>query len=280
MNHFTVILNQPETVKQTTGGKMGKKVVLFLVDGMRPDALAEAETPIMDKMMAEGCFTLAGQTVMPSITLPCHTSLFFSVAPTRHGILTNSWHPLARPLPGLFDQLHKHDLLCASFYNWEQLRDLSSPGALSASVMLDNLDQPVGAADLELTRVALDWLMTHDFDFAFIYLGQTDEVGHHENWMSAPYLESVAAADRCMGVVMESLPADVNYFVTADHGGHDQHHGTPMKVDMRIPILALEPDVPVGHPLKEDASIMDIAPTITAIFDIKNPRQWAGKALF
>jgi bisphosphoglycerate-independent phosphoglycerate mutase (AlkP superfamily) len=187
---------------------------------------------------------------------------------------------MARPLPSLFDQLHKHDLVCASYYNWEQLRDLSSPGSLACSVMLANLHQPIGDADMELTRVALDWLTTHDFDFAFIYLGQTDEIGHHDNWMSPEYLESVTAADRCMGVVMEALPADVNYFVTADHGGHDQHHGTPMKVDMTIPILAVGPDVPAGLKMEEDATIMDIAPTITKIFDVKNPRQWTGKALF
>ena len=259
---------------------MNKKAVLFLVDGMRADALAATQTPTMDKMMKNGSYTLSARTVMPSVTLPSHASLFFSVPTTRHGILTNTWHPMARPLPGLFDALHKKDLTCASFYNWEQLRDLSSPGALAASFMLSNLDQPVGEADFELTRFALDWLTTHDFDFAFIYLGQTDEVGHSQSWMSESYLESITAADICMRMVMEVLPPETNYFVTADHGGHDQHHGTPMKEDMTIPILAMGPDVPHGKELGGGCSIMDIAPTIARLFDVKIPRQWSGKALF
>ena len=46
------------------------------------------------------------QTVMPSVTLPCHMSLFHSVAPDRHGILTNTYTPQVRPINGICEQLH------------------------------------------------------------------------------------------------------------------------------------------------------------------------------
>lgn len=259
---------------------MAKKVVLFLVDGMRADALAMTETLVMDRMMKMGAYSLTAQTVMPSVTLPCHMSLFFSVPPGRHGILTNTFTPMARPLPGLIDVLHQDDYSTASFYNWEQLRDLSSPGALTMSLMMANLHQPVGEADFELTHAALAWLTTHACDFSFIYLGQTDEVGHAKGWLSEAYLQSVHYADDCMGLVMEALGADVNYFVTADHGGHDQHHGTPMPEDMTIPVLACGPDVPALGDMGDIVNIIDIAPTILNIFGSKAHRQWEGKALF
>lgn len=259
---------------------MTKKVVLILVDGIRPDALDMTDTPNMDRMMAAGAYSLSAKTVMPSVTLPCHVSLFFSVPPTRHGILTNTFTPMARPLPGLIDVLHQDEYRTASFYNWEQLRDLSSPGSLTVSMMMANLHQPVGDADIELTQAALTWLSTHEWDFTFLYLGQTDEVGHAKSWLSKEYLQSVHYADVCMGMLMETLGDSVNYFVTADHGGHDQHHGSMMAEDMTIPFLAYGPDVPAAGNLGDDVSIMDIAPTILHLFDSKAPRQWKGNVLF
>jgi len=147
---------------------MVKKVVLFLVDGMRPDALAQVNTPVMDRMMQQGMFTLAAQTVMPSVTLPSHMSLFFSSVPGRHGIVTNTFTPMVRPIPSLFDVLHNNDYKTASFTNWEQLRDLSAPGSLTVSFMLANLKLPIGEADVELTQFALSWLTTHDCEMIVI----------------------------------------------------------------------------------------------------------------
>lgn len=50
--------------------------------------------------MREGSYSLRARTVMPSVTLPCHMSLFHSVDPGRHGILTNTYVPQARPRGG------------------------------------------------------------------------------------------------------------------------------------------------------------------------------------
>jgi len=110
-----------------------KPVVLFLVDGMRPDGLQRADTPTMDHLIATGAHTMSARTVMPSITLPCHASLFLGVMPARHGITTNTWAPPARPVPGIFEVLHDEGYTAACFYNWEQLRDLGRPGTLDAS---------------------------------------------------------------------------------------------------------------------------------------------------
>jgi predicted AlkP superfamily pyrophosphatase or phosphodiesterase len=93
------------------------KVVLFLVDGMRPDGLQQARTPVMDKLMGSGSFTLNAQTVMPSVTLPCHMSLFHSVLPERHGVTTNIYTPQVRPVPGLFEVIQQAGLKAAMFHS-------------------------------------------------------------------------------------------------------------------------------------------------------------------
>ena len=67
------------------------KAVLFVVDGMRPDGLQRADTPVMDRLISSGVHTFAARTLMPSITLPCLASLFLSVDPAEHGVTTNTW---------------------------------------------------------------------------------------------------------------------------------------------------------------------------------------------
>jgi len=256
------------------------RIILFLVDGMRPDAIQLADTPAMDSMIKGGTYSLKAETTFPSVTLPCHTSLIHSVVPERHGILTNTWVPQVRPVPGLFDVLSQAGKTAAFFYNWEQLRDLSSPGSLAASKMLryskDNLHQ----ADWEVTQTGLEWLTTHDFDFAFFYLGITDVVGHNHGWMTEPYLEAICTADHCIAQVMQTLPGDTNYIVIADHGGHDRMHGTQKEEDMRIPILAKGPKIEAGFELDGPTSILDVAPSILQIFDIPAPGEWMGTPLF
>ena len=63
------------------------KVLLILADGMRPDALANL--PQVEEMKKKAAYTLKADTVFPSVTLPCHMSLFHSVPPMRHGTTTN-----------------------------------------------------------------------------------------------------------------------------------------------------------------------------------------------
>src|SRR6266540_817325 len=99
-------------------------VIFILIDGLRPDAITAERCPRLAGLRARGAATMRASSVMPSITLPCHTSIFHSVPPTRHGITTNDWRPMARPLPGLFDIARAAGKRSVLFYNWEQLRDL------------------------------------------------------------------------------------------------------------------------------------------------------------
>ena len=112
---------------------MENKVVLILIDGMRPDGTEACGNDTFQMLMRAGASCFHAQTVMPSVTLPCHASLFFSVDPTRHGITDNTWHPMARPIESLADVVKKFGGKTAMFYNWEELRDLNRPGSLDFS---------------------------------------------------------------------------------------------------------------------------------------------------
>ena len=65
------------------------RALLILVDGMRPDAPENIETA--QDIIHKSSYTMSAKTVMPSMTLPCHTSLFHSVDPSRHGTTANTY---------------------------------------------------------------------------------------------------------------------------------------------------------------------------------------------
>jgi arylsulfatase A-like enzyme len=215
---------------------------------------------------------------MPSMTLPCHTSLFLGVRPSRHGIITNLWTPQVRPVPGLFGVLDQAGLVTASFYNWEELRDLSRPGSLNASFMVKK-GKGDGVADTAVSQLAAAWLRDHEFSFAFVYLGDTDITGHTSGWMSDSYLHGIAHADRCIKTVLDALPQDCTVMITSDHGGHDQIHGTDCDEDMTIPLIVAGPSIQGPRTIKHGVQITDIAPTIAHHFGVISPVEWIGQPI-
>jgi predicted AlkP superfamily pyrophosphatase or phosphodiesterase len=251
-------------------------VVLFLIDGLRPEAITPETMPHVWSLKEKGRWTLTARTVMPSSTLPCHMSLFHSVPPERHGIVTNTYTPPVRPVPGLFEVLQQARRRSAMFYNWEQLRDLARPGSLTVSVYR-NMNEP-GGDDSTVAFEATNELFDSDYDFAFVYLGDTDEEGHRFGWLSDEYLATATMADECIRQVMEALPAHARVFVTADHGGHDRTHGTDSPEDMTIPLIAVGEGVTSGT-FDCPVSLMDIAPTILACLNLPAPEVWSGKVL-
>ena len=253
------------------------KVVLILVDGMRPESLELCGHPFVNEMLAHSAYTLDAKTVMPSVTLPCHFSLFLSVAPQRHGILTNTYVPQVRPIRGMCEVFSAAGKRCAMFYNWEQLKDLSNPGTLRFSTFVSSKDGGYETANAKLTANAVPYVAKEKPDFTFLYLGWTDEAGHAEGWLGDEYTRSVKGSFDCIQEIVTALDDDYTVIVTADHGGHDRCHGTEMPEDMTIPLLIYRRN---GEK-KElgDANIIDIAPTIAAILGVAPDADWEGKSL-
>src|SRR5699024_4143702 len=144
---------------------MNEKVLLILVDGMRPDSLALSDHPYIEEMKAKGSYTLDARTVMPSVTLPCHMSLFHSVDPQRHGILSNTYTPQVRPIAGIFEQLHTNQKKSGFFHNWQQFRDLARPWSLSYNCFISGDDYTFEASNKMLTDNAIDYINQFSPDF-------------------------------------------------------------------------------------------------------------------
>jgi predicted AlkP superfamily pyrophosphatase or phosphodiesterase len=252
-------------------------VVFILIDGLRPDALELANCPRLKALRDRAAWSMQASSVMPSVTLPCHTSIFHSVPPTRHGVTTNVWAPMARPLPGLFDVAKAAGKRCAFLYNWEELRDLARPGSLELAYFRNTAYQADGdqlTAD-EAARV----LPGGGYDFAFIYLGTVDTAGHYYGWMSDGYLGQIEVVDRALATIADALPADTAYLVQSDHGGHDRNHGTDMPEDLTIPWLAAGLGIRQGHAIDAPVSLLDTAPTLARMLGVEPHREWEGRCV-
>ena len=256
---------------------MANKSIIILVDGMRPDALPVCGNAFCSEFLSAGAVQLPGRSVMPSVTLPCHISLFHSVPPTRHGTLTNTYAQQVRPVKSLFEVLHNAGKTCSMFCNWEPLRDISLPGHKCFSLFMSLHD--FEDTDRKLTDAALAHIAAEQPDCVFLYLGETDEAGHAEGWLSEFYLKTLSKAWDCIRRVAGATAGEYDLIVTADHGGHDRMHGTETDEDMNIPIFVRTAD---GAPLREGVEttgLLDIAPTVCARMGVAPDRDWEGVSL-
>ena len=252
--------------------------ILVMIDGVRPDALLLSNCPNLDHLRTHGASTLQASSVMPSITLPCHATIFHSVPPARHGITTNTWTPMARPVPGLVDIARNAGLRSAFFHNWEPLRDLNMPGNLAFSYFRDNCyTDPHG--DQVIADEAVRYIHTDRPDFAFVYFGTVDVAGHNYGWMSSRYLEQLSRVDGSLGTLLGALPTDYAVFVNSDHGGHERSHGADIPEDMTVPWIAAGPGIRQGLEIQLPVSLLDTAPTIARLLGLKPHTDWEGRCI-
>jgi len=255
---------------------MSEKVILILADGMRPDAVKECGEKRFEELYYKGSYSFNAKTMFPSVTLPCHISLFHSVPPERHGTVTNIYAPQVKPVDGLVEVLGRAGKKTAMFYCWEQLRDICRPGnGLEFAWFQSYNDHKDLDADVMATDAMFEHFRSYIPDLTFLYLGMTDETGHKYGWMSKEYLDCVAGVYRCVKRVMDYVDDSFSVILTADHGGHGRHHGENIPEDMTIPMLFCGPRFEAGKEL-EDLTILDIAPTIAGLLGVPASDDWEG----
>jgi Type I phosphodiesterase / nucleotide pyrophosphatase len=234
---------------------MSQRVLLCSLDGVRPDAILACHTPTIQRLAREGAHTWKASSVMPSVTLPCHTSMLRGVDVPRHGITSNTFTPLARPVPSVMDAAASYGKRVGFFYNWEQLRDLAAPGSLKVSVCFG--EGHVFETDQKVADAAIAALTTDSLDFVFVYFGHPDEAGH---------AQVLAHWD---GIVC----------VVSDHGGHERSHGTDSPEDMTIPFILNGPGIAAGRELTEPIYLYDVCPTLAHALGIPACREWDGRVV-
>ena len=76
-------------------------VIIIGIDGMSPDGIKNAKTPVMDNLMKNGSFTMHARNVLPTSSSPNWASMIMGAGPEQHGITSNKWELNDHELPPL-----------------------------------------------------------------------------------------------------------------------------------------------------------------------------------
>lgn len=252
--------------------------VFVMMDGLRPEPLLSDRYKNLFTLRARSSWTLNARSLMPTITLPTHTTIFHSVPPSRHGIMTNTWVPMKAPIPGLVEVAKAAGLRCGFFYNWERLRDISRPGNLHFTYFNDNVNTDWHGEAI-LVNEALKYLANDHPDFMFVYFGTIDEIGGAYGWMTDRYFDQIEIVDGTLGRLLDGLPPDATVLLHADHGGHARTHGTDMPEDTTIPWMVAGPGIRRGYEIQSKVTLLETAPTLARILGIEPHPEWEGHSV-
>jgi predicted AlkP superfamily pyrophosphatase or phosphodiesterase len=254
-------------------------VVIISVDGLRADALAQSDTPVLDSLIAQGAYSASAQTVVPSATLVGHASMLGGMTPENHGIYWNINAPELGKIKGptLFTVAQEAGLTSVMIAGKPRLEHIVLPGSVDKYDYAGYLDQITVAHALEVINTDMPNIL-------FVHLPDVDEQGHKTGWMSAEQFGTISQADARIGEMIAALDRHgyldhTLLIVTSDHGGEGYRHGGDKPGEIIIPWLVAGPGVQPGILLQSDVMVYDTAATAVYALGLPVPPAWDGQPI-
>lgn len=262
------------------------RVVLVVLDGLRPDAVDAFDLAHVADLAARGAATFSARTVTPSVTAAAMASLFTGLAPARHGVVSDRFHvPRQR---GRIDPLPRV-LAGAGFQSSAFIESLPCLYAGLARQIARHvgIDRAVcsGETAQAIVASARPTLAQQRRGLIVLHWPDADRAGHEHGWMSRAYEAGARAMDQALGELVSELALDNDggtlMIALADHGGggaivndHDSTH----PADQTIPIILAGAGVEAG-PLTRPVSLLDVPPTVLWALGVACPATYEGRAL-
>lgn len=225
-----------------------QRALVVSIDGLRPDVLLRANTPVLHGLYQSGSFTFWARTTGFAITLPSHTSMLTGVTPIRHQIEWNADLPLKYPIyprvMTLFEVAHRAGYTTAMAAGKSKFATLDVPGSIDWVF----IPKQTTITDSEVARHAAQIIHDHKPQVMFIHFPSTDNVGHRSGWGTPEQLKAVEGADKALGEVLKAIDAagerdSMFILVSADHGGAGRSHGPEDARSRHIPWIAVGPGI-------------------------------------
>ena len=263
-----------------------ERVVVISIDGLRPDRLLLADTPVIHALIKGGAYTFWAKTTAVSITLPSHVSMLTGMTPNKHGITWNTDLPFSSPVypafPTIFETAKLGGYTTALVTGKSKFGPLTKPGTLDFVFMPEkNLAEDSLVAD-EAVKV----IHRLKPDLLFIHFPTVDGAGHKFGWGSPEQLAAIGQADMAVGRVVAALEEmdlrkSTLIIVTSDHGGQGLVHGPEDARSRHIPWIANGPGVRPGFDLTQIAELEvrteDTACTVLYLLGAPLPVYLEGK---
>ncbi|MGE4307105.1 MAG: alkaline phosphatase family protein [Novosphingobium sp.] len=262
-------------------------VIIIGVDGLSPDGIAKAKTPIMDDMMAKGSWTMTARGVLPTTSSANWASILTGVGPEQHGVTSNDWRvgefeiPTSVTgsgnfFPSVFQVLRDQQpgLKIGSIYNWAGFADLYDRRFVDHDAH--------GATEEATTQLAIDHIRSARPDFLFIHLDNIDHIGHSVGHATPQYYEAVEQVDARIGRIRQAtidaeISDDTVIIVTSDHGGVGKGHGGITLAEIEVPWIIYGKDIRRGNKLDLPINTFDIPATSAWLLGAEAPYAWIGR---
>jgi arylsulfatase A-like enzyme len=262
-----------------------RRVIIVVLDGLRPDAIDAFELSNIRAMALNGASSMSARTVSPSCTWPAMTSLVSGLPPETHGILRDSAHvprPKTRlePLPALLSRGGYHSAVF--------LRALPALYRGTARVIARGLGfaeaRFAGATAEEVTMAASKNLRGQERGLIVIHWADADQAGESHGWMTQEYGDACRRLDSAFGLLMKltSCASDPHTLLIAlaDHGGGGvtvNDHCEEHPLNWTIPLILGGGSV--RQTTLEEAHLLDVPATAAWALGMARPASYAGRVL-
>ena len=277
---LTFACSSPDTPKT-------KHVILIGVDGMSPDGIRNADTPVMVELMANGAHSFTARSVLPSSSGANWASIMNGAGPEQHGVTSNSWRtdnfilPATmvsdeNRFPSIFRVIRdqKPDAITGAILHWAPIENFIE------SSTIDYLTKP--STEDESTQQTVDFIIDQKPTFSFTHLDHVDHAGHHDGHGTPIYYDAVAKADSLIGQIVQAVK-DAGIFdesiiiITSDHGGLGKGHGGETLEEVNIPWIISGQGVKANYVENTPINTYDTPATIIYALGLEIPYEWIGR---
>ena len=123
-------------------------------------------------------------------------------------------------------------------------------------------------------------IVSDRYEFIVANYANPDMVGHTGVWEAT--VRAVETIDRCLGRVIEAMPADGLLAITADHGNADEMRdaaGSPVTAHSLNPVPIVIVGSAVDGRRLRDGVLADVAPTLLGLLGLPRWEGMTGESL-
>src|SRR3954447_25130588 len=271
----------PATGHLPTANRRAKRAYVIVIDGCNRARLRQAHTPTIDRLAREGTEYLSVDPAYPARTVVCFSSMLTGTTPHEHGMRSNFAPRLGVRCESVFDVLDRHGRK-GRLVGIAHLLDPFGDRVVRAVTSV----QPTQEIDHSLCAEARRAVDTDDPDLLVLQLLAADQLGHVRGVRSPEYLRQLEDTDRRVTDFLAFLEKrdklhDATVILMADHGqgrgigGHGHLDWGESPVPFAVWGRGAVPDATAG----ERRSVLELAPTISALLGIERPAQARGRPL-
>lgn len=264
-------------------------VYVIGVDAMSVAGLNQAATPNMDRMIEHGVLCNRVRTVQPSSSSANWGSMLAGAGTEIHGITSNDWridnhnlHPAVVNEQGYFPTVlsviraQRPDDELGMLYHWSGFGNLFEKN-------LANVDKTF-PSEKETVYAIADYIKEKKPAFIFSQLDEVDAAGHRFGHMTPGYLNSIAAVDTLVGVILNAvqeagIAEKTMIMIVSDHGGIGYGHGGSNPEEVTVPFILYGAGVKKNYTVPTEVYMFDVAPTLIFALGLEAPYAWRGKAI-